>query len=128
MELDRILFWGVLAALCMYVICHLGLKNNTYENFVAGVNEYVDTGGCYGNITYEQPPSTYELLNETSTVFGHTLPNGEHKNAPLAEGEDALFMFGKNKCSPECCPSTYTCSGGCVCTTEEQRNRIHGRR
>ena len=128
MKVDKILFWVIIVTISIYVLYNLGFTNNTFENFVAGVNEYVETGGCYGNITYEQPASTHELLTDTSTIFGHTLPEKQTKNAPLGEGEDSLFMFGKNKCSPECCPSTYSCNGGCVCTTEEQRNRIRGRK
>jgi hypothetical protein len=127
MKIDRILFWGIIVALSFYVVCHLGFTNNTFENFVAGVNEYVETGGCYGNVIHEQKPSKHKLLEKTSTVFGHTVPIKKHTNAPLADEGERLFMFGKNKCSPECCPSTYTCSGGCVCTTEEQRKQIHGR-
>jgi hypothetical protein len=127
MKIDRILFWGIIVALSFYVVCHLGFTNNTFENFVAGVNDYVETGGCYGNVKYEQKPSTHKLVEKTSTVYGHTLPDKEYTDAPLAEESERLFMFGKNKCSPECCPSTYTCSGGCVCTTEEQRKQIHGR-
>ena len=127
MKIDRILFWGIIVALSFYVLCHLGITNNTFENFVAGVNEYVETGGCYGNVKHEQKPSTHELVEKTSAVYGHTLPDKEYVDAPLAEEEERLFMFGKNKCSPDCCPSTYTCSGGCVCTTEEQRKQIHGR-
>ena len=127
MKIDRILFWGIIVALSFYVVCHLGFTNNTFENFVAGVNDYVETGGCYGNVIHEQTPSTHKLVKKTSAVYGHTLPDKEYTDAPLAEDEKPLFMFGKNKCSPECCPSTYTCSGGCVCTTEEQRKQIHGR-
>jgi hypothetical protein len=126
MKFDKILFWVIIIILSIYVLYYLGFTNNTFENFVAGVNEYVDTG--YGNITYDQPVSTHELLNETTTVFGHTLPETDTTNAPLGDGEERLFMLGKNKCSPDCCPSTYTCSSGCVCTTEEQRNRIRGRK
>ena len=89
---------------------------------------YVDIGDRYGNITFEEKPSSHKLVTETSAVYGHNLPPGKYTDAPLAEGEEPLFMFGKNKCSPECCPSTYSCNGGCVCTTQEQRDRIHGRR
>ena len=62
-----------------------------------------------------------------------------HPNVPLAGppveiGPDNLFYFKNNECKPECCDSTLSCSGGCVCTTPEQRdfintrggNRVHG--
>ena len=38
-----------------------------------------------------------------------------------------MFMFSYNKCSPECCPSTYSCDRGCICTTEQQRKFINTR-
>ena len=38
-----------------------------------------------------------------------------------------MFMFAYNQCRPECCPSTFSCDHGCVCTTEQQRNFINSR-
>ena len=59
------------------------------------INEYVETGGCYGNVMHNSMPSTHKLIeNPTSAVYGHTLPDKEYTNAPLGEGEEALFMFG----------------------------------
>jgi len=42
-------------------------------------------------------------------------------------GQDNLFMFKDNQCKPECCGSSYSCDGGCVCTTPEQRDFINKR-
>lgn len=39
----------------------------------------------------------------------------------------SLFMFANNQCRPDCCPSAYSCSGGCVCVTSEQMNYIANR-
>jgi hypothetical protein len=33
-------------------------------------------------------------------------------------------MFKNNQCKPECCPSSYSCDGGCVCTSPDQRQVI----
>jgi len=38
-----------------------------------------------------------------------------------------MFMFANNRSSPNCCPSTYSTSTGCVCTTENQRDFIASR-
>ena len=38
--------------------------------------------------------------------------------------KDSMFMFARNIASPLCCPSTYSTSTGCVCTTPEQRRII----
>ena len=44
------------------------------------------------------------------------------------EGDDQnLFTLYRNKSSPDCCPSTFSTSTGCVCTTNEQRNYINKR-
>ena len=36
------------------------------------------------------------------------------------DGKNNMFLFKDNLCTPSCCPSTYSCDGGCVCTTEQQ--------
>ena len=38
-----------------------------------------------------------------------------------------MFMLAHNQCHPGCCPATYSCSGGCVCTTKNQRAYINRR-
>ena len=50
---------------------------------------------------------------------------------PSIDGEQgspkSMFMFMNNKSSPDCCPSTFSTSTGCVCTTENQRKYINSR-
>jgi hypothetical protein len=38
-----------------------------------------------------------------------------------------MFMFAYNRSSPECCPSTFSSSRGCVCMSNNQRNYINSR-
>jgi len=38
-----------------------------------------------------------------------------------------LFMFGDNEMRPECCPSTYSGSTGCVCVSEDQMKYLNER-
>jgi len=38
-----------------------------------------------------------------------------------------MFMFANNRSSPNCCPSTFSTSTGCVCTTKNQRDFIASR-
>ena len=73
MKIDRILFWGIIVALSFYVVCHLGFTNNTFENFVAGVNEYVETGGCYGNVKYDDSMKGEGIVNPE----GHCAAGGK---------------------------------------------------
>jgi hypothetical protein len=125
LQFDKILFWGIVVLIIIYVLHYLGFLNNTYENFVAGIDEFVDTG--YGNQYLKTNKPDVPLLTDTQTLLRHDMPLADFKDAPLDNGQDQMFMFTKNKCSPDCCPSTYSCAGGCVCTTEQQRNSINKR-
>lgn len=57
----------------------------------------------------------------------YTKPN-EPLNGPEVEmGPDSLFMFKNNQCKPECCGASFSCNGGCVCTSPQQRKMINER-
>ena len=43
------------------------------------------------------------------------------------ESAKKMFMFANNRTSPNCCPSTFSTSTGCVCTTSKQRKYISSR-
>lgn len=55
----------------------------------------------------------------------------DDKSLPTIDGDkdssNAMFMMTYNKCDPSCCPSTYSCSGGCVCMTDKQKSFIGSR-
>jgi len=44
---------------------------------------------------------------------------------PLPDSE--LIMFNSNKFDPDCCPSVYSNSSGCVCATPEQMKYLNQR-
>lgn len=69
------------------------------------------------------------LPTGTSSSWRSTAPNEPLKgNFPkFSPGPDNLFMFKDNQCKPSCCGASYSCSGGCVCTTPEQRDYINTR-
>lgn len=52
-------------------------------------------------------------------------------NYPSVDGKDDsakhMFMMAYNRSSPECCPSTYSSSRGCVCMSDAQRDFINRR-
>ena len=131
MNFGRLLFWVFIIILCACILYHLGFSNNAFETFIAEIDECTDTG--YANIKlkpknsnsdWRKAPSNIPLLKHTSTIMGHSIPSTDLRNAPLGDEQDQMFMFAKNICSPECCPATYSCSGGCVCTTKKQRQLI----
>jgi hypothetical protein len=66
--------------------------------------------------------------NVSSWRYNHPNEPLEGNYPPFKLGMDNLFMFKDNQCKPECCDSSFACdSGGCVCTTPEQRNFINSR-
>jgi len=61
------------------------------------------------------------------SAWRYTAPNEPLTGAEFVPGDDALFMFKNNQCKPECCGASFSCGGGCVCTTPQQRQYIAGR-
>jgi hypothetical protein len=59
--------------------------------------------------------------------YNHPNEPLEGNYPPFKLGMDNLFMFKDNQCKPSCCSSSFSCSGGCVCTTKEQRSYINSR-
>ena len=53
------------------------------------------------------------------------------KNYPSVDGQQSsprhLFTFAKNQCHLDCCPGTYSCDKGCICTTEQQERLLQSR-
>jgi hypothetical protein len=41
--------------------------------------------------------------------------------------DEKMFMLANNVSSPLCCPSTFTTSTGCLCTTQNQRDFVAAR-
>lgn len=52
-------------------------------------------------------------------------------NGPPVDGvkgsSEKMFMWANNITSPQCCPSTFSTSTGCVCSTKNQRDFIASR-
>lgn len=57
----------------------------------------------------------------------YTAPNEPLTGPAFKPGPDSLFMFKNNQCKPECCGASFSCDGGCVCTTPQQRDYINQR-
>jgi hypothetical protein len=106
---------------------------NGFTNYPIHAEGFVDfmldnaapTGDNYQSIgTYDNV--VYKPANGLSNWRGPA-PNEPLLGPDVELGPDSLFMFKNNQCKPECCPSSYTCSSGCVCTTAKQRDFIASR-
>ena len=98
-------------------------KQEGFANYTLGGAAYgVDYKpiGLYDNIT--------KLPANGLSAWRDTLPN-EPMAGPEFKGPspDNLFMFKNNQCKPECCGASFSCSGGCVCTTPAQRQMLASR-
>lgn len=90
-----------------------------------------------GNDEYwkKSPDDTPFLPNETLyTYLGSEGPikmkisDQSALSGPPVDGVDGsptkMFMFANNRSSPACCPSTFSTSTGCVCSTKHQRQYV----
>ncbi len=67
------------------------------------------------------------LKTGNSSSWRYTAPNEPLTGPEFKPGDDSLFMFKNNQCKPECCGASFSCDGGCVCTTPQQRDFINQR-
>ena len=86
---------------------------------------------------WRHPPANEKLMiNKMYVPQGTPLPLIPSSSGPVSVGPNVdgtnktpkdMFMFAYNQCKPECCPSTYSCDRGCVCTSKQQRKFLVGR-
>jgi hypothetical protein len=102
----------------------LGFRNK--EGFTSyflqnagGTKDQYNAMGPYDNIMLP--------TGNNVSQWRYTAPNEPLVGPAFNPGPDQLFMFKSNQCKPECCGASFSCSGGCVCTTPEQRQMIASR-
>jgi hypothetical protein len=93
---------------------------------------YADLGATAGGAKDSyKPMGAYDgvMLPTGNNVskWRYTAPNEPLLGAEFTPGPDSLFMFKNNQCKPECCGASFSCGGGCVCTTPQQRQYIAAR-
>ena len=67
------------------------------------------------------------LKTGNSSSWRYTSPNEPLNGPEFKPDADNLFIFKNNQCKPECCGASFSCDGGCVCTTPQQRDYINKR-
>ena len=93
-----------------------------------------------GNVdSWMKSPSNIALNGNDGlyTIQGGTAPvkpvfsDPSSLHGPPIDGVESsphkLFMFANNQVSPDCCPSTFSTSTGCICSTHQQREYIKHR-
>ncbi len=128
-----LLFVAIILSMNMYLIAPLlqieGFTDSASVSNKKAVEKFVDA-------FYEQAATgpSYSPIGEFDGISlktgNESAWRGTAPNEPLvgpAPGPDSLFMFKNNQCKPECCGASFSCGGGCVCTTPEQRQYIASR-
>lgn len=117
------------------------LKQPTAQVVLPG-NMSVFDGVCLqtGNTEHWMKSPAQTSLVDNDSLFTYLTSQGPLKPVfsdnsqligPPIDGQDGspgkMFMFANNRSSPNCCPSTFSTSTGCVCTTKEQRDFVNNR-
>lgn len=95
-----------------------GFSSYYLEN-AGGAKEQYNAMGPYDGVTLK--------TNNNVSSWRYTAPNEPLTGPAFKPGPDSLFMFKNNQCKPECCGASFSCGGGCVCTTPDQRQYITSR-
>ena len=100
----------------------------------APINHNMGEGVPYStsgfNIKYNNTEWDYLYNKQASNgkggkvvIQGNSIPLG-YEERPARMPDESMFIFQNNVASPQCCPSTYSTSKGCVCTASWQRYSI----
>jgi len=89
------------------------------------IHDNIGTGvkGSYANVV-NGPDITKQKINPTKdplpTYYGHGIPLASNMRSPGPFLEEPITPHHLNpKCSPECCPSPYSCDHGCLCVDQQ---------
>jgi hypothetical protein len=114
-----IILGGIIA---MNTFC--GCKKEGYEQRISG---YLKGSGLQDTIGDGVKSSWVNPLKTGGTKgYNNRLDtNVGSQGGPLAASE--LLIFDSTKFAPECCPSAYSNSSGCVCASPEQMKFLNTR-
>jgi hypothetical protein len=92
------------------------------DDYGAPLNYNMDTGLPIAN--WENAARNYakQLGNHDNTKSGQY-----HKGGPIPLPPGELLIFADNEVKPECCPSYYSSSTGCICASQKQWNYLNQR-
>jgi hypothetical protein len=120
------LITGLVILLAANLLMLVMKPGRTSEGFT---NYFLQTAG--GAKSSYEPIGAFDGVKlETGnnvSQWRYTAPNEKLIGPDFNLGPDNLFMFKSNQCKPECCGASFSCGGGCVCTTPEQRQLIASR-
>ena len=97
-------------------------RQQGFQTYVAA-----SAGGAGGSYQAMGAYDNVSIPTGNSSAWRYKTPNEPLMGPAFEPGPDSLFLFKNNQCKPECCGSSFSCDGGCVCTSPEQRQYIASR-
>lgn len=96
------------------------LKTGNKEYWMKSPDEaaLVPNDGLYSYLSSQGPVKM--KLSDQSALIGPPVDG-------VKGSAEKMFMWANNVSSPHCCPSTFTTSTGCICSTKNQRDFISAR-
>lgn len=118
-----ILIIGVFIVVNMFCSCHGGVREafQVSKDLTGSALDYVMGQDIKSSWNYKHGGDSKKTYND----WTKHLESNVGGQVPLPEGE--LFMFAQNRNSPDCCPSHYGSSTGCVCISPEQYSYLNKR-
>ena len=92
------------------------------DDYGAPIDYSMDSGVSGNN--WESAARNYakQVGNQDNTKSGQY-----YKGGPIPLPADELLIFAQNEVKPECCPSYYSSSTGCICTSQKQWDYLNER-
>jgi hypothetical protein len=129
----RLLICGLVILLVANILMLFVTPSQLSPSREGFANYYLQNGAgaaSTGRDTY-QPIGAFDNVRlETGnnvSQWKYNTPNEPLMGPEFEPGPDSLFLFKNNQCKPECCGGSFSCDGGCVCTSPKQRALIAGR-
>jgi len=121
-------FW-IIVGVFVFFLLFGGVKEG-FKAGIAGLGTAIDYSigdgvkQSWENKDVMQTHLDTDSINENDNIYSH-LEKNEGGLIPLPN--DELLFFKDNKFSPDCCPSDYSTSDGCLCAAPEQMKYLNER-
>lgn len=120
-------YFVLLLLIILFMLLYVYIDGD--RNKISGSKE---TFECKSQSSYILPKDKLQIIQGTPVPTSPSDPvkYDNDPSAPSTDGKNGpnqMFMFAFNRASPECCPSSYSTSQGCVCMTNDQTNFISQR-
>lgn len=104
-------------------------SNNTSPEGFAAIEKDIDISNVPKHVanTSENWTNNAKIFAESNLNQDHNIRNQTYNGKNLFKHNTEQFFLTETQSSPECCPSIYSNSGGCLCTTPEQDKFLNNR-